>query len=114
MLKTAKKGRKGVQKIKLHPLYFIALLLAGIINATGVALFLAPLKLFDSGISGTAFLLDVVPPPYLVLSLFLIVLNVPFFLLGMELEPSAFMAVGDVSETVGGAGTRFSLRKKKK
>ncbi|MBQ7035003.1 MAG: YitT family protein, partial [Clostridia bacterium] len=32
----------------------------------------------------------------------------------IELEPEAFMAVGDVSETVGGAGTRFSFRKKKK
>ena len=30
-----------------------------------------------------------------------------------EMEPEAFMAVGDVSETVGGAGTRFSFRKKK-
>ena len=60
---------------------FLPLFLAGWINATGVALFLAPVQLFDSGISGTAFLLDVVTPPYLVLSMFLVVLNVPFFLL---------------------------------
>ncbi len=68
-------------KQKIRWLYFIPLFFAGVINATGVTLFLAPVHLFDSGISGTAFLLDVVTPPYLVLSLFLIVLNVPFFLL---------------------------------
>lgn len=70
--------------IKFRWIYLIPLFFAGVINAVGVTLFLAPLKLFDSGISGTAFLLDVVTPPYLVLSLFLIVLNVPFFLLGLK------------------------------
>ncbi len=71
-------------KKRIKPLYFIPLLFAGIINAVGVTLFLAPAKLFDSGISGTAFLLDVITPPYLVMSLFLIVLNVPFFLLAYK------------------------------
>ncbi len=61
---------------------FIMLTVAGIVNAVGVTLFLAPVKLFDSGISGTAFLLDMITPPYLVLSLFLIVLNFPFYIFG--------------------------------
>ena len=73
-----------MKKIKLRPLYFIALFFAGIINAVGVTLFLAPLRLLDSGISGTSFLLDVVTPPYLVMSMFLIVLNFPFFLMGAK------------------------------
>lgn len=61
---------------------FIILTAAGIINAVGVALFLAPVKLFDSGISGTAFLLDMVTPPCFVLSMFLVVLNFPFYIFG--------------------------------
>lgn len=71
-------------KKRIRPLYFIPLFFAGVINAVGVTLFLAPVKLFDSGISGTAFLLDVITPSYLVMGMFLIVLNVPFFLLGCK------------------------------
>ncbi len=70
--------------MKIRWIYFIPLFFAGVINATGVTLFLAPLRLFDSGISGTSFLLDVITPPYLVMGMFLIVLNVPFFLLGYK------------------------------
>lgn len=73
-----------MKKIRFRWIYLLPLFFAGGINAVGVTLFLAPLRLFDSGISGTAFLLDVVTPPYLVMSLFLIILNVPFFLLGMK------------------------------
>lgn len=73
-----------MKKIRFRWIYLLPLFFAGVINAVGVTLFLAPLRLFDSGISGTAFLLDVVTPPYLVMSLFLIVLNVPFFLLGLK------------------------------
>ena len=36
---------------KLKPLNFIALTLAGIINAFGVTIFLFPMKLYDSGVS---------------------------------------------------------------
>ena len=57
---------------------------AGIINAVGVTLFLAPVNLFDSGISGTAFLLDRLTPPFLVLGMFLIVLNVPLFIISYK------------------------------
>ena len=37
---------------------FLALLIAGIINAFGVTLFLFPVKLYDSGVSGVSMLLD--------------------------------------------------------
>ena len=38
----------------LRPKTFLLLFLAGVINAIGVTLFLAPVQLYDSGISGTA------------------------------------------------------------
>jgi uncharacterized membrane-anchored protein YitT (DUF2179 family) len=69
---------------KIRLINFIPLFFAGLINSVGVTLFLAPAQLFDSGISGTAFLLDVVTPPFLVMSIFLVVLNVPFFLLAYK------------------------------
>lgn len=37
---------------------FAQLFLAGCINAFGVTVFLAPVRLYDSGISGTAILLS--------------------------------------------------------
>ena len=37
---------------------FIILMIAGIINAFGVTIFLFPVKLYDSGISGASMLLD--------------------------------------------------------
>lgn len=36
---------------------FILLTIAGLISAFGVTIFLAPVKLYDSGISGTSMLL---------------------------------------------------------
>lgn len=65
---------------------FIMLTIAGIINACGVTLFLSPVKLFDSGISGTAMLFDVLPfmPDFLSLSIFLVLFNVPLFLYGLK------------------------------
>lgn len=41
---------------------FLFLLIAGIINAIGVTIFLAPVKLYDSGISGTSILLSQITP----------------------------------------------------
>jgi len=66
------------------------LTVAGIINAFGVTVFLAPVKLYDSGISGTAMLLDQVTPEYLTLSVFLLVLNVPLFLYGLKKQGGLF------------------------
>ena len=63
---------------------FFLLTLAGIINSVGVTLFLAPVNLYDSGISGTSMLLGQVTPAYLSLSVFLLVLNVPLFLYGLK------------------------------
>ena len=58
----------------------LMLTLAGIINAFGVTLFLYPVHLYDSGISGTSMLLAQITPPWLSLSLFLLLLNIPLFL----------------------------------
>lgn len=60
------------------------LTVAGIINAIGVTMFLAPVKLYDSGISGTSMLLGQLTPEWISLSLFLAVLNIPIFLFGTK------------------------------
>lgn len=69
---------------------FIILFFAGCINAFGVTVFLAPVHLYDSGISGTSMLLSQVTPEYLSLSLFLIILNVPLFLYGFKKQGKLF------------------------
>ena len=74
----------------LKPTNFIFLLLAGAINAFGVTLFLFPVKLYDSGISGLSMLLDQITPIYLTLSIFLLVFNVPIFIFGYKKEGFAF------------------------
>lgn len=73
---------KHLKKIRIVNL--IMLTVAGIINAFGITLFLMPVKLYDSGISGTSILLDQITPGYLTLSLFLLILNIPLFLLGLK------------------------------
>ena len=60
--------------------HFIFLTLAGVINAAGVTLLLAPAGMYDGGFSGTSILLSQVTP--LSMSVFLLLLNVPFFLFG--------------------------------
>ena len=57
----------------------LMLTLAGFINAFGITVFLAPVKLYDSGISGTSMLLSQITPDKLSLSLFLVLLNIPLF-----------------------------------
>lgn len=69
-------------------LNFIGLTIAGFINAFGVTVFLAPVKLYDSGISGTSMLLSQVTP--LSLSIFLILLNTPLFLYGLKKQGTVF------------------------
>ena len=68
----------------------LALTAAGIINAIGVTIFLSPVKLYDSGISGTSMLLAQVTPEWLTLSVFLLVLNVPLFLYGLKKQGALF------------------------
>ena len=71
---------------------FIFLFVAGCINAFGVNIFLAPVGLYDSGISGTSILLSQITPDYLSLSVFLLILNVPLFLFGLKKQGTAFTA----------------------
>lgn len=66
------------------------LTLAGMVNAFGVTVFLSPVKLYDSGISGTSMLLSQVTPEFLTLSVFLIILNVPLFLYGLKKQGGHF------------------------
>lgn len=75
---------------KLSAVNFIALTVAGIINAFGVTVFLSPVKLYDSGISGTSMLFSQLTPSFLSLSFFLILLNVPLFLYGLKRQGCAF------------------------
>ena len=69
---------------------FIFLFVAGCINAVGVTLFLAPVKLYDSGISGTSILLSQITPEQWSLSVFLLLLNVPLFLFGLKKQGACF------------------------
>ena len=84
-------------KSKLRPLEelknlrfknFIMLLLAGTVNALGVTIFIAPVNLYDSGISGTSIFLSQITP--LTLSVFLLILNIPLFLFGLKKQGLAF------------------------
>ena len=79
---TTKKYLAEIKEIK--PINFIFLLTAGIINAFGVTLFLFPVKLYDSGVSGLSMLLDQITPAYLNISFFLIVINFPIFIFGAK------------------------------
>ena len=74
----------------LKPANFLFLTLAGIINAFGVIVFLAPVKLYDSGISGTSMLISQITPEWCSLSLILILLNIPIFILGLKKQGPAF------------------------
>lgn len=69
---------------------FLMLLVAGVINAIGVTLFIAPVQLYDSGISGTSILLGQLTPEWLSLSFFLIVLNIPLLLFGLKRQGVVF------------------------
>ena len=55
-----------------------------------MTLFLAPVQLYDSGISGTSMLLSQLTPEGYNLSLFLILLNVPLFLYGLKRQGGRF------------------------
>ena len=88
--------RSGWEKLGLSELKklrwqnFLLLIGAGCVNAVGVTMFLAPVNLYDSGISGTAMLLWQVTPEAYTLSLFLVILNVPLFLFGLKKQGWCF------------------------
>ncbi|MEE0944923.1 MAG: YitT family protein [Clostridia bacterium] len=69
---------------------FILLTIAGFINAFGITVFLAPVKLYDSGISGTSMLLSQITPEQFSLSFFLLILNVPLFIFGYKKQGPIF------------------------
>lgn len=66
------------------------LTISGIINAFGITLFLMPVHLYDSGISGTSMLLEQIIPVPISLSVFLLLLNIPLFLFGLKKQGFAF------------------------
>lgn len=75
---------------QLNPLNIVLLTIAGIINTFGVTVFLSPVRLYDSGISGTAMLLSQLTPDWMSLSLFLLLFNIPLFLYGLRHEGAVF------------------------
>ena len=80
---------------QIKPANFFFLTIAGIINAVGVTLFLAPeaVNLYDSGFSGTSILLgNLTENVGMNMSIWLIILNVPFFLLGLKKMGVPFIA----------------------
>lgn len=80
--------KEGLKDLKWQN--FIALTVAGMINAFGVTVFLAPVRLYDSGISGTSMLISQITPEYMTLSLFLILLNFPLFFYGLKKQGLCF------------------------
>lgn len=80
--------KEELKKLRLRNFPF--LFFAGITNAIGVTLFLAPVHLYDSGLSGTSMLLWQLTPDWLSLSFFLIVLNTPFFIFGAKKQGVGF------------------------
>lgn len=83
-----KKLKTDLREIKIFNIFMLTL--AGIINAFGIAVFLGPVKLYDSGISGTSMLLAQVTPGFMTLSLFLLILNIPLFIYGFKKQGTAF------------------------
>ena len=79
---------RDLQKLRWQN--FLFLILAGAINAFGVTVFLAPVNLYDSGISGTSILLSQITPSCLTLPFFLLLLNIPLFLFGYRRQGSSF------------------------
>lgn len=84
----------------LRGLNFFVLLIAGCINAFGVTIFLSPVKLYDSGISGTSMLLAQITPQNWSLSIFLILLNVPLFMYGLKKQGVTFTVYSLFAVTV--------------
>lgn len=80
--------KQALEKMKWKNFFF--LMVAGMVNAFGVTMFIAPVDLYDSGISGTSILLSQLTPEWLSLSLFLLVLNIPLFLYGLKKQGVTF------------------------
>lgn len=79
---------KNIERLSLKN--FLLLTISGIINGFGVTTFLAPVNLYDSGFSGTSMLLAQLTPSRMSLSVFLVILNIPFFLYGYKKQGKVF------------------------
>lgn len=79
---------KHTQKINYRSI--IMLTIAGMINAIGITIFLNPVKLYDSGISGTSMLIAQITPDFISLSMCLLILNIPLFLYGLKRQGGLF------------------------
>ncbi len=89
-LAEEKEGEPMKNKHDLKTKNFLFLTIAGMINAFGVTVFLYPMKLYDSGISGLSMLLDQLTPDFLSLPLFLVAINFPIFLFGLKRQGVSF------------------------
>ncbi len=69
---------------------FLLLTIAGIVNAFGITVFLSPVNLYDSGISGTSMLIDRITPDFITLSIALLALNIPLFAFGLKRQGPVF------------------------
>ncbi len=76
--------------MKISVKNLLLLMVAGAVNAFGVTIFLNPVALYDSGISGTSMLLAQITPEWMSLSLFLLILNIPLFLYGLKKQGGEF------------------------
>ncbi|MCI7692707.1 MAG: YitT family protein [Oscillospiraceae bacterium] len=79
---------------------FALLTLAGVINAFGITIFLSPVNLYDSGISGTSMLIDQITPEYITLSIMLLVLNIPLFAFGLKRQGAVFTVYAMYAVTI--------------
>ena len=80
--------KSTLKKIEIKKLMLLTI--AGFINAFGITVFLAPVHLYDSGISGTSMLLSQLTSPYFSLSFFLLILNFPLFFFGYKKQGLLF------------------------
>lgn len=85
LVNTVKTTLKEISIINI-----LVIFVAGIINAVGVTMFLSPVNLYDSGLSGLSMLLGQLTPAYLSLSFFLIILNLPVFIFGCKKQGMVF------------------------
>lgn len=95
MKQVIKRIRQIIKRIKsvikeISISNILIIFFAGIINAVGITMFLSPVHLYDSGISGLSMLLGQLTPEYLSLSLFLIILNLPIFIFGCKKQGIVF------------------------
>ena len=80
--------KTDLKELKL--INFLLLTVAGVVNAFGITIFLFPVNLYDSGISGTSMLLSQLTNGVVSLSIFLIILNTPLFLYGLQKQGFSF------------------------